>query len=133
MLFAYFFYSSVLKNSQNNDSSYVSSCNASISKCSKYISSCDALNNKVLLLHRRFSHLNSQTLMHLLNSIAFVNLSSNTIKQSLEQICEAFQMGKSHKPHFPITETKTTKPLELIPTNLGDLYLHILEMAITIR
>ena len=80
MLFTYSFDSSVLKNTHNNDSSYVSSCNASISKFSSYILSCDALNNKILLLHRRFGHHNSQTLMHLLKSVTSVNLSSNIIK-----------------------------------------------------
>ncbi|KAH9792303.1 retrovirus-related pol polyprotein from transposon RE2 [Citrus sinensis] len=118
MLSAYFFESIVPKNTQNNDSSCVSSCNASINKFSSYISSCDALNNKVQLLHRRFGHPNSQILMHLLKSVPSVNLSHNTIKQALEKLCEACQMGKTHRLHFPSTETKTTKPLELIHTDL---------------
>ena len=80
MLSAYSFDSSVPNNTQNNDSSCVSFCNASINKFSSYISSCDALNNKVQLLHRRFGHPNSQILMHLLKSIPSVNLSHNTIK-----------------------------------------------------
>ena len=118
MLSACSFDLSVLKNTQNNDPSCVTVCNASINKFSSYISSCDALNNKILLLHRRFGHPNSQTLMHLLKGITSVNLSRNNIKQTLEKICEACQMGKSHRLHFSSTETKTTKPLELIHTDL---------------
>ncbi|KAH9751306.1 hypothetical protein KPL71_014242 [Citrus sinensis] len=39
-----------------------------------------------------FGHPNSQTLMHLLKNDASVNLSINSIKQALNQICEACQM-----------------------------------------
>ncbi|KAH9753212.1 retrovirus-related pol polyprotein from transposon RE1 [Citrus sinensis] len=108
----------VLNNTQNNNLSSVSLCNASDNKVYSQNSSCNGLNNKALLLHRRFGHHNSQTLMHLLKNNASINLSSNSIKQALNQICEACQMGKSHKLHFPITEIKTTKALELIHTDL---------------
>ena len=120
----------VLNNTQNNNFSSVSLCNASDNKVSSQNSSCNELNNKALLRHRRFGHPNSQTLMHLLKNDAFVNLSSNSMEQALNQICEACQMGKSHKLHFPITEIKTTKALELIHTDLWGPHPSYLEMDI---
>ncbi|KAH9726030.1 retrovirus-related pol polyprotein from transposon RE1 [Citrus sinensis] len=118
MLSACSLHSHVLNNTQNNAFSSVFLCNASDNKVSSPNSSCNGLNNKAILLHRRFGHPNSQILMHLLKNDASVNLSSNNIKQALNQICEACQMGKSHKLHFSSIEIKTTKALELIHTDL---------------
>lgn len=88
--------------------------------CSKYIMlpSCNASNNKIVLLHKYFDHSNNQILMHLLKNVCSINLSSNSVQQSLEHTCEAWQMGKIHMLHFPITKTKTTKALELVHTDL---------------
>ena len=120
MLSACSFGPHVLNNTQNNVFSSVSLCNASDNTVSSQNSSCTGLNNKALLLHRRFGHPNSQTLMHLLKNDASVNLLSNSIKQTLNQICEACQIGKSHRLYFPITEIKTIKALELIHTDLWE-------------
>ncbi|KAL9413756.1 hypothetical protein AB3S75_042279 [Citrus x aurantiifolia] len=89
MLSACSFSPHILNNTHNNVFSYVSLCNASDNIVSSQNSSCNGLNNKALLLHRRFGHPNSQTLMHLLKNDASANLSSNSIKQALNQICEA--------------------------------------------
>lgn len=47
-----------------------------------------------------------------------VNLSNITVKQAPNYMCKACQIGKAHKLHFPVTETKTTSILELIYTDL---------------
>ena len=74
--------------------------------------------NKILLLHKRFGHPNFHTLMHLLKQVKSIYISHNVKQQALAIICEECQMRKSHRLHFPTTETKTTKILELIHTDL---------------
>lgn len=74
--------------------------------------------NKILIFHKRFSYLNHQALLHLLKNVKFVNFSSSLVHQALKIVCEACQMGKSHRLHFPTVEAKATKILELIHTNL---------------
>ena len=40
------------------------------------------------------------------------------VKQATQHFCEACQLGKIHKLHFPVTEIKTKSALELIHTDL---------------
>ena len=80
--------------------------------------SCNSLVNKVDLLHRRFSHPYHNVFIHLLKNDQTINLSTSLINQAAQQICEACQMGKSHRSHFHVTETKTSQVLELIHTEL---------------
>lgn len=83
-----------------------------------FVTLCNALMNKILIFHKRFSYLNHQALLHLLKNVKFVNFSSSLVHQALKIVCEACQMGKSHRLHFPTVEAKATKILELIHTNL---------------
>ena len=82
------------------------------------ISPCNASVNKISLFHRRFGHPHHDVLIHLLKNEKIINLSTNFIKQFAQQICEACQMGKVHRLHFPVVETKTSHILELIHTDL---------------
>ena len=74
--------------------------------------------NKIALLHRRFGHPNSQSLLHLLKLHHADKFSMNMVKQATQHFYEACQLGKIHKLHFPITEIKTKSALELIHTDL---------------
>ena len=40
------------------------------------------------------------------------------VKQATQHFCEACQLGKIHKLHFPVTEIKTKSAFELIHTDL---------------
>ena len=80
--------------------------------------SCKASVNKVILLHRRFGHPNHQVLTHILKTTKSNHLPAYQIHQMHQHICEASQMGKTHKLHFPNTETKISKVLELLHTDL---------------
>ena len=82
------------------------------------VSPCNASVNKISLFHRRFGHSHHDVLIHLLKNDKTINLSTNLIKQSAQQICEACQMGKVHILHFSVIETKTSHILELIHTDL---------------
>ena len=82
------------------------------------VNSYNSAMDKILLLHKRFGHPNFHTLMHLFKQVKSINISHSVKQQALKIICEECQMGKSHRLHFPATETKTTKILELIHTDL---------------
>ena len=79
---------------------------------------CNESVNKVILFHRRFGHLHYDVLVHLLKNDQSINISTSIIKQAAQQICEACQMDKVHRLHFPATETKASHILELIHTYL---------------
>ncbi|KAH9684823.1 retrovirus-related pol polyprotein from transposon RE2 [Citrus sinensis] len=81
-------------------------------------SSCKTSVNKAILLHRKFGHPNHQILTHILKTAKSIHLPAYQKQQMHQYICEACQMGKTHRLHFPITETKTSKILELIHTDL---------------
>ena len=81
-------------------------------------SSCKTSVNKATLLHRKFGHPNHQVLTHIIKTAKSIHLPAYQKQQMHQYICEACQMGKTHKLHFPITETKTSKTLELIHTDL---------------
>ena len=83
-----------------------------------YFFPCNELVNKVNLFYRRFGHPHYDVLVHLLKNGQSINISTSIIKQAAHQICEACQMGKVHRLHFPATETKTSHILELIHTDL---------------
>lgn len=68
--------------------------------------------------HRRFEHPHTQILLHLLKHVSFINLSNKSTKQTFQHVCEAYQLGKNHKLHFLVIETKTSQVLELIHTYL---------------
>ena len=57
-------------------------------------------------------------LTHILKTVKCIHLPAYQKQQMHQYICEACQMGKTHKLHFLITETKTSKILELIHTDL---------------
>ena len=68
-----------------------------------------------MVLHQRLGHPNTKVLSHVINSCSSLkNISGNKTIDS----CDACKMGKMHKLHFPITETKTKNPLELLHTDL---------------
>ena len=68
-----------------------------------------------MVLHQRLGHLNTKVLSHVIKSCSSLkNISGNKTIDS----CVACKMGKMHKLHFPITETKTKNPLELLHTDL---------------
>ncbi|KAH9664249.1 Integrase catalytic domain-containing protein [Citrus sinensis] len=68
-----------------------------------------------MVLHQRLGHPNTKVLSHVINSCSSLkNMSGNKTIDS----CDACKMGKIHKLHFPITETKTKNPLELLHTDL---------------
>ena len=99
---------SVLKNCDN----FTKVCYHSISN------KCNAKPDKITLLHRKFGHPSSMTLMHLLKSCKQFKVSQKDILSSASSLCEACQLGKVHKQHFSTTETKTKGLLELIHTDL---------------
>ena len=68
-----------------------------------------------MVLHQRLGHPNTKVLNHVINSCSSLkNISGNKTIDS----CDACKMGKMHKLHFPVTETKTKNPLELLHTDL---------------
>lgn len=56
--------------------------------------------------------------MHLLKNCKQIKVSQRAILSSMSSLCEACQLRKIHKQHFLTTETKTTKVLELVHTDL---------------
>lgn len=90
---------SVLKNCDN----FTKVCYHSISN------KCNAKPDKITLLHRKFGHPSSMTLMHLLKSCKQFKVSQKDILSSASSLCEACQLGKVHKQHFSTTETKTKR------------------------
>ncbi|KAH9668128.1 retrovirus-related pol polyprotein from transposon RE1 [Citrus sinensis] len=68
-----------------------------------------------MVLQQRLGHPNTKVLSHVINSCSSLkNISGNKTIDS----CDACKMGKMHKLHFPITETKTKNPLEFLHTDL---------------
>ena len=98
---------------------YVRNNHSSSTACYQtVVSSCNASVNKIKLFHRKFGHPYHDILMQLLKNDQSANLSTSFIKQAAQQICEACQMGKIHRLHFLVIETKTSQVLELIHTDL---------------
>ncbi|KAH9725227.1 hypothetical protein KPL70_007794 [Citrus sinensis] len=98
--------------SVSNVSSIHQNCSAFTTTCNNSFSNdCNKKPDDLTLLHRRFGHPNSAILMLLLKSCKQFKVSSKAISSSL---CDACQLGKTHKQHFSITETKSTQVLELI-------------------
>ena len=79
---------------------------------------CNQKSDDMTILHRRFGHPSSVILMHLLNFCSKLKVSQKSVLSSAHVLCEACQLGKVHKHHFPATETKTKQVLELIHTDL---------------
>ena len=91
----------------------------------KTIAFTDNVNFKCLLsasiLHQRLGHPNSRVLNHVIQSCSsFKNITGNKACDSCDacESCDACKLGKMHKLHFPVTETKTKHPLEILHTDL---------------
>ena len=95
-----------------NCCAFTTTCNNSFSNA------CNKKPDDMTLLHRRFGHPNSTILMHLLKSCKQFKVSSKALSSSTYSICDACQLGKTHKLHFLTTETKSTQVLELIYTDI---------------
>ena len=88
--------------------------------------------NKMSLLHKRFGHPNTQSLVQLLKIVHPNLCSTNIFNQATKHLCEACQLGKFHRLHFPITDIKSTSALDLFILIYGVLHQHNLEMVIGI-
>ena len=110
---------------QNNDTDLISCYQT-------HVSSCPELVNEITLFHRRFGHPHTQILLHLLKHVPSINLSNKSIKQVLQYICEAYQLGKNHKLIFQPVKQKHPKFLSLFTLICGVLHLFFLETAIPI-
>lgn len=73
---------------------------------------------QLVLLNKRFGHLNFNVLMHLLKFYNCSKVSLQSLKYYVYSFCETCQLGKNHRLYFSITYTKTTYILEFIHTNL---------------
>lgn len=71
--------------------------------------------SSAMLWHRRFGHLNFQTMMKLRNSVNGISINDDDseIKQ-----CKIFPMAKQHREPFKTSETRSTKILELVHSDL---------------
>ncbi|KAH9677218.1 retrovirus-related pol polyprotein from transposon RE2 [Citrus sinensis] len=68
-----------------------------------------------MVLHQRLGHPNARVLNHVINSCpSFKTIDGNKGFDS----CDACKLGKMHKLHFPVTETKTKNALEILHTDL---------------
>lgn len=74
--------------------------------------------DEIILLHRRFGHLNPTILMHLLKNCKHLKVSHKTSLSYMNSICEACQLGKVHNQNFSTTETKTNKVTKLVHTDI---------------
>ena len=102
---------------RNNQTS--NKCDSFAKACFKFVSSnCTQTVDQLTLLHRKFGHPNSNVLIHLLKFYNCAKVSLQSLKNSGHNVCEACQLGKSHRLYFATTYTKTTHVLELIHTNL---------------
>lgn len=73
--------------------------------------------NSLDLLHRRLGH-NIEKVLKIILSNCNIYSQINKSSATLPSFFQARQYGKSHRFHFRTTETKTTKPLEVIHTDL---------------
>ena len=94
-------------------------CDNSTRACYQFVlNKCNVKPDMITLLHRKFGHPSSMTLVHLLKSCKQFKVSPKDMLSSANTLCEACQLGKVHKQHFSIIETKTKGVLELIHTDL---------------
>ncbi|KAH9782587.1 hypothetical protein KPL71_008966 [Citrus sinensis] len=102
---------------RNNQTS--NKCDSFAKACFNFVSSnCTQAVDQLTLLHRKFGHPNLNVLIHLLKFYNCAKVSLQSLKNSSHNVCEACQLGKSHRLHFATTDTTTTHVLELIHTNL---------------
>ena len=66
------------------------------------------------LWHRRLGHLGYNNLAKLPSMANGLDLAASDIKAASSVVCEPCAMGKNHRQPFPQSDTKTSKPLELI-------------------
>ena len=78
------------------------------------LSSSSSSNVSAQTWHRRLGHLGYSNLARLQSMSTGLNLAANDIKAAHTGVCEPCAMGKNHRQPFPQSDTKTTKPLELI-------------------
>ena len=57
--------------------------------------------NKTLIFHKRFGHPSTQVLLHMLKNIKSISIPTYQMHQLHQTTCEACQMGKVYKLHFP--------------------------------
>ena len=70
------------------------------------------------LWHRRLGHLGYDNLAKLTNMSTGINLTSADIKTTSADSCDACILGKQHRLPFNASTTITSKPLELLHTDL---------------
>ena len=67
------------------------------------------------VLHQRLGHPSSKILSHVIKACSSFKLDN---KNKTFDFCDACQIGKMHKLHFPTTAIKTKSPLEILHTDL---------------
>lgn len=72
-------------------------------------------NNDIMLWHRRFGHVNNQTMQKLCESVNGVRFGRNT---EVVKRCKICPMGKHHREPFKSSKSVTTKVLELVHSDL---------------
>lgn len=73
------------------------------------------------LWHRRFAHLGYDNLAKLQrnNMVTGINITADAFKTASQgTLCEPCVMGKQHRLPFPTSESSTSRPLELLHTDL---------------
>lgn len=75
----------------------------------------NSIETNAMMWHRRLGHLNFGTLCKLNEAVVGVNIKGNDMQIKQCKVCD---LGKQQRKPFPISETRTTKILELVHTDL---------------
>lgn len=73
--------------------------------------------NIVKLWHDRLGHPHSKILNKVLTKMHL------SVSKSMHEFCSACQYGKAHQFHFPLSTLKTSKPFQLIRSDIWGLLL----------